>query len=133
GSVAEPASWQLAADYTPVRSTRTGLAGITAGSLAGVSEFDVDYILIKAAGLPSILVAPAAFPIFTPGPVTITNQPQSQTIVQCSPVTFTVGCNGTVPYAFQWYRGGSPISGATNASYSLPAVQPGDDGAIFYR
>jgi len=37
----------------------------------------VDYILIKATGLPAIVVAPGAF---VPVPVAITNQPQSQTV-----------------------------------------------------
>ncbi len=61
GSVAEPANWQLTWDYTPAYSARTGYAGITASSSGGVFQFDVDYILIKAAGLPHILVAPGAF------------------------------------------------------------------------
>src|ERR1051326_6235389 len=79
GTQAEPASWQLAADYTPGSPTRTGLAGITAGSLSGISEFDVDYILIKAAGLPSIVVAPSAFPL-TQTPAMITTQPPNLTV-----------------------------------------------------
>src|SRR6266853_1546186 len=61
GTVAEPANWQLTWDYTPTYFTRSGYAGITASSAGGVLQFDVDYILIKAAGLPSILVSPSAF------------------------------------------------------------------------
>src|ERR1043166_2692495 len=126
GATAEPSSWQLITDYIPSRSTRTGYAGIAASSIGGISEFDVDYVLIKAAGLPSIVRAP---PIL--GPVNITNQPQSQTVVQFLPATFSVKCNGTIPFTFQWYRGVGPINGATNSSYTLPAVQFSDDGAVF--
>ena len=113
GSVAEPADWQLVWDYTPGRTTRTGYAGVTASSSSGIAEFDVDYILIKAAGLPSIFVAPGAFVQI---PVTITNQPQSQTVAELSPVTFNVGASGSPAPTYQWYRGSIPISGAVNSS-----------------
>src|SRR5436190_3693998 len=58
GSQAEPAAWQNLYDYIPSRTARTGYAGIAAGSSGGASEFGVDYILIKACGLPSVTVAP---------------------------------------------------------------------------
>src|SRR6185369_10910875 len=96
GTQAEPANWQTSYDYIPARTARTGFAGIGATSSSGTAEFDVDYILIKASGLPGILVAPAAFPL-TQTPVTITNQPQSQTVLQCRPAVFTVGSSGTPP------------------------------------
>jgi hypothetical protein len=34
--------------------------------------------------------------------------------------------------SYQWYRGASPISGATSSSYSLLAQYPGDEGASFH-
>jgi hypothetical protein len=59
GDTAEPPEWQLSWDYTPgITSTCAGFAGISATSSAG-TQIDVDYILIKAAGLPLIQVAPA--------------------------------------------------------------------------
>jgi CotH protein/lamin tail-like protein/Ig-like domain-containing protein/chitobiase/beta-hexosaminidase-like protein len=128
GSVAEPANWQLVWDYTPSRSTRTGYAGITASSLGGLAEFDVDYILIKAGGLPSIYVSPSAF-VFTP--VAITNQPQSQTVAELSPVTFSVGANGNPAPTYQWYKNNAAIAGALNASYTIPAASYGDNNAQF--
>ncbi|HXI53396.1 MAG TPA: immunoglobulin domain-containing protein, partial [Candidatus Saccharimonadales bacterium] len=130
GSTAEPAAWQDVYDYIPSRSARTGYAGLVAGSTGGLSEFEVDYILIKASGLPSIVVAPAAFPLVQT-PVAITTQPQNQTVLQCQPVTFSVVCSGTPPYTFQWSRDGSPISGATDSTYTLTNVQPSDNGAVF--
>ena len=55
GTAPEPADWQSTWDRYPAASVRAGFAGITAGSAAGVAMFDVDYILIKAEGLSSIL------------------------------------------------------------------------------
>lgn len=65
GTVPKPADWQLKWDYIPGRSARAGYAGIMAGSTGGGlndrAVFEVDYVLIKAMGLPSIVVAPVAF------------------------------------------------------------------------
>ena len=54
----EPGGWQM--DWR--RSGRVGFAGIVGSSIGGLSEFEVDYILIKADGLPSIKVSLSAFP-----------------------------------------------------------------------
>ncbi|HTD85345.1 MAG TPA: hypothetical protein VK850_02110, partial [Candidatus Binatia bacterium] len=128
GSQAEPAAWQNLYDYIPSRTARTGYAGIAAGSSGGASEFEVDYILIKASGLPSVTVAPSSF---VQTPVTITNQPQSQTVVDCRQASFSVGYNGTGPITFQWYRDGNAILNATNSNYTLPNVVIADHGAVF--
>jgi hypothetical protein len=41
--------------------------------------------------------------------------------------TFSVSANGTSP-SYQWYKNGSPISGATGASYTIPSAQASDAG-----
>ena len=130
GNTPEPAGWQTW-DYVPSRSVRSGLAGITAGSSSGTSEFDVDYLLIKAAGLPAITVAPSAFPIFHPGPVVLTNQPATLTVSACSSAVFKVGYDGTPPHQLQWFRDGKALPSATNATLTLDSVSPADDGAVF--
>lgn len=128
GSEAEPVGWQMTYDYTPSRTARTGFAGIAATSTSGTAEFDVDYVLIKASGLPSIVVTPNAF---VQVPVSITNQPVSQTVVQCQEVRLNVGYLGTPPVNIQWYRGANAVPGATNASFPIANVQPSD--AASYR
>ena len=63
-----------------------------------------------------------------PTPPTITQHPASQTVVAGSPVSFTVGAAGSVPLSFQWQSNGTNITGATNATYSIAAVQQNQAG-----
>jgi hypothetical protein len=128
GSQPEPANWQLTWNYTPTYGTRSGYAGITASS-GSQFQFDVDYVLIKAAGLPNILVAPNAFGQV---PVSITNQPQSQRVLELTSATFSVGAAGYPPPTYQWCRAISAISGATNSSYSINSAPWNANGTSFY-
>ena len=41
----------------------------------------------------------------------------------------TVTANGLTPFTYQWYRDGVAIAGATDSSYTIPAVSLADDGA----
>jgi Immunoglobulin I-set domain len=61
----------------------------------------------------------------------ITAQPANQTVVIGLPATFTVTASGTAPLAYQWQKGGAPISGATASSYTTPATAKTDDGGTF--
>ena len=62
----EPVDWQLTwADSALPAPQRTGYAGLTASSNDGLAQFEVSYFLLKAAGLPGIVVSTAASP---PGP-----------------------------------------------------------------
>ena len=132
GSVAEPAGWQLKWNYTPARIARAGYAGLMAGSTGGgatdFAEFDVDYILIKAAGLPSIVVAPSAF---AQSPATITSQPSSRTVEESATATFSVGVTGNPPPTYQWYRNGAAIPDATNATYQIARASLSDNDSLF--
>ncbi|MCC7007864.1 MAG: hypothetical protein IT184_03535, partial [Acidobacteria bacterium] len=58
---------------------------------------------------------------------TITTQPLSPSIANGATATLTVAATGTTPLSYQWYLGtspntGSPIGGATAASYTTPAL-----------
>lgn len=62
-----------------------------------------------------------------PTPLSITTHPQSQTIDAGSTATLGVAANGSAPMTYQWYTGttgttADPISGATAASYTTPAL-----------
>ena len=54
GATPEPAEF----DLTWVARNRAGLAGLVTNSINGASEFEVDYVLIQADGLPSTQVVP---------------------------------------------------------------------------
>jgi hypothetical protein len=62
-------------------------------------------------------------------PVTVVQDPASQTVNEGQNVTFTVGVAGTPPYTFQWEKMGSgPILDATNSSLTLSNVCPDANG-----
>jgi hypothetical protein len=58
-------------------------------------------------------------------------QPVSQTVTVGQTATFSVFANGTGPLAYQWYKNGVAISGATSATYTTPATALNDSGAVF--
>ncbi|HYE08388.1 MAG TPA: RICIN domain-containing protein [Planctomycetota bacterium] len=64
-------------------------------------------------------------------PVSITTPPTSRSVTVGQTATFTVVAAGTAPLVHQWRRNGTPIAGATAASYTTPATLSGDDGALF--
>ena len=53
-------------------------------------------------------------------------QPQSVVTPETTPATFSVAASGPVAPTFQWRRAGQPISGATNATFTLLRTQPAD-------
>ncbi len=70
----------------------------------------------------------------TPTPTTtlavaITAQPVSQTVPIAEWATFTVTAYGTAPLSYQWSENGAEIAGATNASYTTPAIALGESGS----
>jgi len=60
------------------------------------------------------------------GTLAIVGQPQSVTRPAGSSVTLTVAARGLAPLAFQWFKGGVAISGATGPSYTIPQLAQGD-------
>jgi hypothetical protein len=67
----------------------------------------------------------------TPIVFTDTNQPADQYIVEGRPVTLNVLATGSALVQYQWYQGNNPLQDATNASYSLSAVDFTNGGAYY--
>ena len=63
-----------------------------------------------------------------PGGVSITAQPQSQTVPTGGAAQFTVTATGAAPMTYQWRFNGTPVAGATNAILTLNNVQPAQAG-----
>ncbi|MFN7140171.1 MAG: immunoglobulin domain-containing protein, partial [Limisphaerales bacterium] len=65
-----------------------------------------------------------------PADLQVSKAPTATSVNQGTAVTFTLNSvSGTSPFSYQWYKGASPIAGATGTSYSIPAAQPGDSGS----
>jgi len=59
----------------------------------------------------------------------ITQQPQSQSVIQGADVSFFVAASGTEPLSYQWQFGGSDIPGETSSTYLKHNAQSGDAGS----
>ena len=60
------------------------------------------------------------------------DQPADITATEGRFVTFTADIQGTFPRTIQWYRDGSPITGANGTSLTVgPLLHPEDNGATF--
>ena len=64
-------------------------------------------------------------------PPIITTQPTARSVTVGQAATFTVAATGSGTLSYQWYRGNSPITGATSASYTTPVTVATDNGALF--
>jgi hypothetical protein len=63
--------------------------------------------------------------------LTITRQPQSRVVYEGQKAGFSVQATGSLPITFQWKRNGNAIQGATDSSYTTPALQSADSGAAY--
>jgi len=68
----------------------------------------------------------------TSQPPSITQQPADQTATVGNTAQFSVTATGAGPLAYQWYKNGALMSGATGSTYSIPNVAQSDDGARVY-
>ena len=71
------------------------------------------------------LYSAAAVPVF------IVQQPQSATNNAGDAVTLSVNVRGTSPFTYQWYKNGSPVSGATTSSLSFNPIAAADAAAYY--
>jgi len=61
----------------------------------------------------------------------ISVEPQGQTVTAPATATFSVTATGSPTPTYQWQRDGSPINGATLASYTTGATAHADNGARY--
>lgn len=87
------------------------------GSSAGAYTVVVSNFLKSVTSLGAILTVIV--------PVSITEQPASQTVGEGSNATFTVTATGT-GLSYQWFKGATNIAGATHSSLTINSVQFND-------
>jgi hypothetical protein len=102
------------------RSGRAGIAAFFTGAL------------LAACGDGGSTVGAADPPPPPPPPAApqITAAPAAVTAADGAPATFTVTASGS-DLRYQWQKNGGDVAGATQASFTLPAVTLADDGAAF--
>jgi hypothetical protein len=59
----------------------------------------------------------------------ITTQPVGLAVIVGQPATFTVVATGSSPLLYRWMKNGTNITGATSASFTIPAVALTDAGS----
>ncbi len=68
----------------------------------------------------------------TPAPNTLSSNPASLVITQNRSASFSIAVSGgPTPYGVQWYFNNSPIAGANLPTYTIPLVQPSDEGDYY--
>ena len=60
--------------------------------------------------------------------VSITAQPAATVAVEGQPATLSVTVSATPPIQYQWFFNGNAITGATSATYTIPATVPANAG-----
>ena len=101
----------------------TNSATLALNNVQVANQGSYDVTVTNSAG--SKQSEPATLTVTT-SPPQITAQPQNQIAPLGSSVTFNVTATGTAPLAYQWKKNTSPISGATDAAYTIQSVQNSD-------
>lgn len=100
---------------TPVllRADSGATYGVTASNSAGS-------VISQTAGLSVV-----------PIELVLSEQPASATVTMGEAVTFAARSSAAQPLAYQWFRGGIAVSGATGSSLAVDPVSYGDDGVSY--
>jgi hypothetical protein len=88
-----------------------------------------DYFVIVTNSYGSVTSQVATLTVNVPAPPVITQNPASQSVIEGTPVNFTVAANGSLPMSYQWYFSGMTlIPSATNATYAIANASTNDAG-----
>ena len=87
--------------------------------LIGTDSYRYERTMVSSLNVKADLVVPLA--------PSIISQPSSQNVSLGAVATFSVSANGTSP-SYQWHKNGTPISGATASSHTIPIAQASDAG-----
>jgi hypothetical protein len=120
-------TWQKLDAISGIGTSGNLSTNLALGSWAPNANLYVLFTDDNGSGTPDTSVEIDNFAVTVPFPG-ITNQPQSSSVAPNQSVTLTVGAVGYAPLSYFWRKNGSPIAGATNASYTIPSAQALDSG-----
>ena len=104
-------------------------ASYTAPAVA-LGDNGAQYSVVISNSAGSVTSSSALLTAQAAAPPAIVAQPVAVSIVAPATATFSVTAQGS-SLAYQWSRNGTPIGGATSASYTTPATALADSGALF--
>lgn len=119
-------TYQWKRDHVDIPGATSATYTFTAGLADEQAQFaaEVSNAVGKVLSFPGTLHVQAAAPA-------ITAQPQSQAVLAGAAATFAVAATGSAPLAFQWFKDGSPIAGATDVAYTTPILTLADAGHTY--
>ncbi|HEV2319556.1 MAG TPA: alpha-L-rhamnosidase C-terminal domain-containing protein [Verrucomicrobiae bacterium] len=103
----------------------SGVSGATTPSLTTSNNLADYYFVIVTNNYGSVTSAITAYnpaPVIVMQPVGLTNAPGTS-------IDLSVGANGIGPFAYQWYKNGLAIPGATNADWGYGYLRLSDAGS----
>ena len=108
------------------------IPGATGGQLvfAAISPTDAGKYSVVVTNVAGTATSREATLTVNPAvPIAISQQPQSQTVVQGGSANFFISINsGTSPITYQWFKNGAAISGATSGNFLIGTVTFSDAG-----
>ena len=138
--VGQPAVFTVAASGSPAptfqwRKNGIDLPGATSASYsvaataAGDNGALFSVVVSNSAG--SVTSSAATLTVGPPPAPVIVTQPSDVSVVVGSTAVFSVLATGADPITYQWRKNGTPIVGATAASYTTPVMALADAGAVY--
>jgi hypothetical protein len=122
-SGAEPLLYQWRKDGSSLMDATNASHVIPATVAADAGGYDV--VVENVHGNRATSIVATLTVLFPPE---ITQQPQSETVVAGSNVTFAVTVSGTPPFDYQWRKDGVPLGGALASSFTIEGVTTNDAG-----
>jgi hypothetical protein len=105
----------------------SGTTGVFTVNVTGLTPGAIYSYAAYATNSSGTSYAVALFSTFG-GELTITTQPSSTSAMVGSAASFTVTGSGNAQLSYVWKKDGSPITGATSATYTINTVATGDAG-----
>jgi hypothetical protein len=102
-------------------------------TFSNVHENDAGSYQVAVSNLFGNISSNATITVVDPSPPQIVNSLASRVAAEGANTTFTVIATGSVPLAYQWFKGEAPLAGATAASLTLGPLFLSDSGEYWCR